>query len=57
MADVVRRRPDSIMADSLCGGGTGPRKAVGVCGPSSTRATKVPWHHSPDEPTGVGQGP
>jgi hypothetical protein len=57
MADVVRRRPDSIMADSFCDGGTGPRKAVGVCGPSSTRATKVPWHHSTDELTGVGQGP
>jgi hypothetical protein len=42
---------------TLCGGGTGPRKAVGVCGPSSTRATKVPWHHSPGEPTGVGEGP
>jgi hypothetical protein len=27
-----------------------------VCGPSSTRATKVPWHHISGEPTGVGAG-
>jgi hypothetical protein len=56
LADVVAGRPDFIMADSCVAGGTGPRAAVGVCGPSSTCATKVSWHHSPGEPTGVGEG-
>jgi hypothetical protein len=61
LAEVVGGRPDVIMADSVVwrghryGGGTGPSKLVGVRGPSSTRATKVPMHHSPDEPTGVGE--
>jgi hypothetical protein len=45
------------MADSLCGRGTGTRNAVGVCRPKYTRATQVPWHHTPYEPTGVGDGP
>jgi hypothetical protein len=42
----------------LCGGGTGPRKFVDVCGPSNTRATKVHLHlhHSPGKATGVGEG-
>jgi hypothetical protein len=61
-ADVVGgggggRRPDVIMADS-CGGGTGPRKAVDVCGPCGTRAAKVPsWHHSAGSPTVAGEEP
>jgi hypothetical protein len=33
------------------------RKAVGVCRPSSTCTMKAPWHHSPSEPSGVGEGP
>jgi hypothetical protein len=49
-------RSDVIMADSCVACGTDRRKAVCVCGPSSTRATKVPRHHdSPNEPTGVGE--
>jgi hypothetical protein len=45
-----------IMADSCVAECTGPRKAVGVCGPSSTRATKVPWHHSPVNRLESGRG-
>jgi hypothetical protein len=28
-----------------------------VCGPSSTRAKELYQHHSPGEPSGVGEGP
>jgi hypothetical protein len=34
-----------------------PQEGGGCVLPSNTRATKVPWHHSPGEPTGVGEGP
>jgi hypothetical protein len=35
-------RPDFIMADSCVAGAQAPGRRVGVCGPSSTRATKAP---------------
>jgi hypothetical protein len=55
-ADVVGGRPDFIMADCCVAGAQAPGRRWVCAGPSSTRATKVPWHHSPDEPTGVGRG-
>jgi hypothetical protein len=55
LADVVGGRPDFIMADCSVGAQAPGRR--GVCRPSSARATKVHWLHSPGESTGVGEGP
>lgn len=51
-------RLDFIMADSWVAGDLGPWKRLDcVSWLGSTQLRRYSWHHNPDEPTGVGEGP